>query len=96
MTRARTRWGLFGELSFDLTDQLNLTVGARYSDDSRDYTFWVDAWGRTGALGGIGAVIDGLGDPTRDCGNVANQSVDPLTGGNRFAAAHRTRWVSIR
>ncbi len=73
-------FGLFGELSFDLTDQLNLTLGGRFSDDSRDYDFWVDAWGRAGTLGGIGAVIGGLGDPARDCGNAANQSLDPATG----------------
>jgi len=79
--------GIFGELSFDLTDQLNLTVGGRFSDDSRDYTFWVDAWGRTGTLGGIGAVIDGLGDPARDCGNPLNQSIDPATGGTVCGSA---------
>ncbi len=30
-------FGLFGSLTYDLTDQLSVTGGLRYNDDSRDF-----------------------------------------------------------
>ena len=36
--------GLLGELSFDLSDQWNLTIGGRYSDDTRNYDYTVQGW----------------------------------------------------
>ena len=31
-------WALFGSLTYAMSDQLSLTVGARYSDDEKDFT----------------------------------------------------------
>jgi iron complex outermembrane receptor protein len=56
--------GIFGELTFDLSDSLTLALGARYTDESRDMDWLVDAWGEAGGLSGIG--LDNP-DPTRDC-----------------------------
>jgi iron complex outermembrane receptor protein len=32
-------WAVFGQMDYDLTDQLKLTVGARWTDDRKDYHF---------------------------------------------------------
>jgi iron complex outermembrane receptor protein len=68
--------GLFGELSFDLSDRMNLTVGGRYTDDSRDYLFSNVCSGRAGACTSFGQVTAGSvypGDPAYDCGqNIVN------------------------
>ena len=71
-------YGIFGELSFDLTDQLNLTIGGRYSDDTRDYDYEVQGWGNSGGLGSVG-----LGELTTDCVQnlVPVVSPDPRAGG---------------
>jgi iron complex outermembrane receptor protein len=78
-----TSYAAFGELSFDFSDRLSLTVGGRYTDDTRDYTYAVDGWGRAGALANIGLVSEGtgpggtdLGQPERDCNNPANRYLD--------------------
>jgi len=73
--------GVFGELSFDLTDQLNLTIGGRYSDDSRSYDYAVQGYGNVAGLGSVG-----LGEPgTADCVNnfvaVDPLDLDPRQGG---------------
>jgi iron complex outermembrane receptor protein len=47
--------GLFGEVSFDLGDRFNITVGGRYTDETRDYEFSNICWGRSGGCGGMGA-----------------------------------------
>ena len=47
--------GIFGELSFDLGDRWNITVGGRYTDETRDYKFTNECWGRSGGCGGMGA-----------------------------------------
>ena len=65
-------FGLFGEIGIDLGERFILTLGARYSDESRDYSFDVDGWGDSGGLNGIG-----LGDATRDCADPANRFDDP-------------------
>jgi outer membrane receptor protein involved in Fe transport len=77
-TGETTSVGLFGELSFDLSDRLNLTVGGRYSDDSRDYLFSNECSGRAGACTGFG-LVDPVygGNPAYDCANPANRFVGP-------------------
>ena len=67
--------GIFGELTFDLSDDWTLAVGARYTDESRDYDWSVTGWGEQGGLAGIGL---GNPDPTRDCNDPASQFPDPL------------------
>ena len=54
--------GIFGEVSFDLTEALTLTVGGRYSDDSRDMDFASFGWGEASGLPALG-----LGNGARDC-----------------------------
>ncbi|NIV18317.1 MAG: TonB-dependent receptor, partial [Woeseiaceae bacterium] len=39
-----TAWAVFGQGSYDVSDQLNLTVGVRYTDDEKDYR--VDQYGQ--------------------------------------------------
>ena len=65
--------GVFGELSFDLSDQWNLTIGGRYSDDTRDYNYEVQGWGNVAGLAGVG-----IGEPTTDCANNI-LAVDPAS-----------------
>jgi iron complex outermembrane receptor protein len=75
-TADTTSVGLFGELTFDLSDRLNLTVGGRYTDDSRDYLFTNKCSGRAGACGGFGQVSATFGgNPAYDCLNPANRFV---------------------
>lgn len=65
-------FGLFGEITYDISDTLTLALGARYSDDSRDLDFETYGFGGAGGLGGIGL---GNPDPTRDCAIV--QTITP-------------------
>ena len=65
--------GIFGELTFDLSDSWTLAVGARYTDESRTMDWLVEGWGESGGLTGIGL---GNPDPTRDCATA--QFPDPL------------------
>jgi iron complex outermembrane receptor protein len=39
-----TAWAVFGQGSYDVSDQLNLTAGVRYTDDEKDYR--VDQYGQ--------------------------------------------------
>ncbi len=32
-----TTWAIFGQVSYDVTDQFNVTAGARYTDDEKDF-----------------------------------------------------------
>ena len=62
--------GVFGELSFALGERWNLSIGGRYTDETRDYKFSNECWGRAGGCGGMGA------EPA----NVANYpQYDPAT-----------------
>jgi len=63
-TNTTDAFGVFGELTFDLTDALTLAVGGRYSTDDRKLHYATDGWGAYGGLGGIG--LDNP-DPSRDC-----------------------------
>jgi iron complex outermembrane receptor protein len=38
LTHENTAWAVFGHLSYDVTDALTLTGGARYTDDEKDLT----------------------------------------------------------
>ncbi len=38
LTHENTAWAVFGQLSYDVTDALTLTGGARYTDDEKDLT----------------------------------------------------------
>lgn len=63
--------GIFGELSYDLTEKLNLTVGARWARDEKDGTIVHTAFG----FGGPIAQIEGCNfNPPVNfiCGNAAN------------------------
>jgi iron complex outermembrane receptor protein len=69
-TADTTSVGLFGELSFDLSDSLNLTVAGRFTDDSRDYLFSNVCSGRAGACGSFGQVSATYGgDIQYSCGD---------------------------
>ena len=58
----------FGELSFDLSDAWNLTVGGRFTDDERDVDYLVSAYGDRSRLGGL----EGCAPPATLCGDQAN------------------------
>ena len=67
-----TSIGLFGEVSFDLGERWNITVGGRYTDETRDYQFSNECWGRAGGCGGMGAEPSDLAaypqyDPDTNC-----------------------------
>jgi iron complex outermembrane receptor protein len=73
--------GVFGELTFDLGDRTEVAIGGRYTDESKDYEFTNQCYGRIGACAGVGNLSDGYEDyydPETDCSLAANQ--DPLTG----------------
>ena len=44
ITHENTTWAVFGQGSYDVSDQLNLTAGVRYTDDEKDYR--VDQFGQ--------------------------------------------------
>ncbi len=54
-TSETTSIGIFGELSYDFGDRWNITVGGRFTDETRDYEFSNECWGRSGGCGGMGA-----------------------------------------
>lgn len=62
-------YGIFGSVEYDISDQFTLSVGGRYSNDSRDLDFATFGWGDAGSLAGLG-----LGNGARDCN--ANTVVD--------------------
>jgi len=74
-----TSLGIFGEVTFDLSEEWALTLGGRYTDESRDLNWMLDGWGEAGGLAGVG-----LGNGARDCN--ANLFPDPLGRGNQSPA----------
>ena len=72
--------GIFGELTFDLSDRWTLALGARYTDESRTLDWVADGWGDAGGLAGIGLDNPEAG---RDCNDPANRFPDPLGRGNQ-------------
>lgn len=73
-TNSTDAYGIFGELTFDIADDLILAVGGRYSSDSRDLVMAVNGWGAAGGLGGIG--LDNP-DPSRDCNAITASMATP-------------------
>ena len=57
-----TSFGIFGELSFELSDRANLTFGGRYSKDDKDYGVAHYGWGWGGPIAGLTDGIDLNGD----------------------------------
>ena len=74
--------GLFGEVSFDLSEQWNLTLGGRYSDDSRNYDYQVLCYGRAGGCRGVGLIDPEYGgDPATDCSlNLVGRGLNATCG----------------
>lgn len=58
--------GIYGELAFDLSDRLNLTVGGRYSHDEKDYSVAHYGWGWGGPIAGLTNGVDADGDGVFD------------------------------
>jgi len=73
-TNTTDAFGIFGELTFDLSDTLTLAVGGRYSSDDRDMDYLVYGWGAEGGLGGIG--LDNP-DPLQDCNAIIESDDTP-------------------
>ncbi|MEN3972617.1 TonB-dependent receptor [Sphingomicrobium sp. XHP0235] len=59
-------WAVFGDVTFDITEQLALSVGARYTDDSRDSTVFRETYlgGGSPIFGGAGIVFATTSDFT--------------------------------
>lgn len=70
-------YGIFGEVTWDISDRLTLAVGGRYSNDSRDLSFSTFGYGAAGGLGGVGLGNDELNSDgsSRDCADY----IDPVT-----------------
>ncbi|MCH8862509.1 MAG: TonB-dependent receptor [Proteobacteria bacterium] len=61
---------LFGEVVFDVTDRLEIAVGGRWTKDSKDYLFGIDAFGFAPVIAGVqgvGPSVDEFGDPVPSC-----------------------------
>jgi len=56
----RTGWAFFVDFSFDISDNLTLDIGGRYSDDE-DEQYWRDTWATFEC--GTRAVVAGVPDP---------------------------------
>lgn len=61
-----TAYGLFAEVSYDVTDRLNVTVAGRWSDDAKDYSVAHYGWGWGGPIAGLTNGIDADGDGVAD------------------------------
>jgi iron complex outermembrane receptor protein len=76
-----TSLGVFGEIAFDLGDRVEVAIGGRYTDETKDYDFTNQCYGRTGACAGLGNLSEGYEEyyvPETDCSQAANQ--DPVAG----------------
>lgn len=90
-------FGVFGELSFELSDRLNAAVGVRYSEDDKDYGVAHYGWGWGGPIAGLTSgvpgeecVFDPGGPPTwgdRFCGDPTNPVgfVTPVRSSNSWS-----------
>ena len=67
-------YGIFGELTYDFTDQLTLAVGGRYSNDTRDYDYAIWGFGSVAGLGGVGL---GAANPLQDCSAITASGATP-------------------
>jgi iron complex outermembrane receptor protein len=77
--------GIFGEISFDFGEDWNLSVGGRYTDETKKYEFSNLCWGRAGGCAGIGADPGGdyFYDEAYDCsknvvGGVCGTAANPM------------------
>ena len=65
--------GLFGEIAFDLGDRTEVAIGGRYTDETKDYDFTNQCYGRAGGCNfpvPLGSPDPGyleFYDPTTDC-----------------------------
>lgn len=75
--------GIFGELTFDVSDRVSLAIGGRYSEDDKDYGVAHYGWGWGGPIAGLTDGIDADDDGVLD-----NQCMfgpgGPPTWGLRF------------
>ena len=75
--------GLFGEVTFDMGDRTEVSIGGRYTDETKDYDFTNQCYGRAGGcnfpvpLGSSSPGYESYYDPTTDC---AANTVDGLCG----------------
>jgi len=56
-----TAWAVFGQGSYDVSDQLTLTAGVRYTDDEKDYR--VDQYGQLLIDAGFDGFVDAFFSP---------------------------------
>lgn len=61
-TNETTASGLFGEVSFDLSEKVNFTFAARLSQDEKDYGVAHYGWGWGGPIAGLTNGVDADGD----------------------------------
>ncbi len=79
--------GLFGEITFDIGDRTEVAIGGRYTDESKDYDFTNQCYGRIGACG-LGALSPGYEAyyvPETDCSLAANRDLVAGTCGTAAA-----------
>jgi iron complex outermembrane receptor protein len=77
--------GIFGEIAFDIGDRVEVAIGGRYTDESKEYDFTNQCFGRIGACAGLGNESEGYEeyyDPATDCSNPANQDLANGTCGS--------------
>ncbi len=83
-TNTTTAFGIFGEVTYDLSDQLTLAVGGRYSSDERDMDF--ATWGY-GASGGLQAMGLDSAVASQDCNAI--RAVDTAANGGTLPSGHQ-------
>lgn len=75
--------GIFGEVAFDIGDRVEVAIGGRYTDESKDYDFTNQCYGRAGGcnfpvpIGSPSPGYEDYYDPTTDC---ALNAVDGFCG----------------
>ena len=55
-TNETDSWSIFGEVSYDLTDQISVTYGGRYLEDDKDYISRASGQGFSGQVAGLPGV----------------------------------------
>ena len=65
--------GIFGEVAFDIGDRVEVAIGGRYTDETKDYQFTNQCYGRAGGcnfpvpIGSPSPGYEDYYDPTTDC-----------------------------
>jgi len=68
-----TSLGIFGEVAFDIGDRIEVAIGGRYTDETKDYDFTNQCYGRAGGcnfpvpIGSPSPGYEDYYDPTTDC-----------------------------